>query len=304
MFLKNKRVLVTGGSSFIGRNLIPKLISEGALVYNVSKRGSIDGVQNILVDLTKDTLSSLEEINPDFVVHLAAFSSPARCPEDDEATRSLNVGVTSRLIEYFSGKPIKKFIFTSSVVVYEPMIDLLKEESPLRKSPNRYALSKIDAEKTCLEAIGKGFPAVVLRLTNTYGPYQQWKKEDFPTIIPQMIVQALLEKKIEIKDPTPIRDFIHVSDVVESIIRVLSTDYTGILNVGTGLGISMGELSSVVAEATGSTVTTQSIQQTATDSLVLDISQLEKVIQWKPKIKIGEGIANTVEYYNKELKKQ
>ncbi|MDO8460031.1 MAG: NAD(P)-dependent oxidoreductase [Nanoarchaeota archaeon] len=300
MSLKNKRVLLTGGSGFLGRNLIQKLQAEGAYVTNIGRRDVLEGVHNYVADLCKTDFSFIDGMDINYAIHLAAFSSPRRSVNEDE-TMKLNFDSTQKFFEALSRKNLKKVIFMSSAAIYEPDPRNISEEFLLNKNPGFYALSKIKAEEACSRLQKNGLPIITFRMSNSYGPYQQWKEEEIPTIIPQWISQALINKEITILNESSVRDYIYVSDVCEIITKALDKDYNGVLNLGTGIGTSAGEIANILSNLTGARVN-YSKNMPREDRIVLDVSKMESVLDWKPGVSIKEGLSRTVDYYKQVIK--
>ncbi|MBS3091242.1 NAD(P)-dependent oxidoreductase [Candidatus Pacearchaeota archaeon] len=304
MSLEGKRVLITGSSGFIGRNLIKRLQSEKADVINVG-RNEIPGVYMINKDLTKTDFSFLDKIDFDYVVHLAGFSSPARA-KDKNDTMSLNVDSTINFFNKLNEKNVDKVVFMSSCVVYKTSKDLIKENEALQDEPDFYAESKMAAERKGLELQQSGFPLVIFRLGNCYGPGQQWKKEDMPTIVPRLITNALINSENEVYEGEALRDYIYVDDVCEGIVRALQSNYSGVLNLGTGIRTKVQELAQIIAELTNTKLKVSKdakYYNLSTDSIVLDTKRLEKALGWKPETGLREGIAKTIECYKEVVKK-
>ena len=298
--MKREIILLTGGSGFIGRNLINRLKNEHYQIINLGS-GEIEGIENIKVDLASVDFSFLDNLEFDYVIHLAAFSSPARS-KDEEKTMNLNYRATEKLLDKVKNKNLKKFIFTSTYLVYKESNSPLTEDSPLSEAGDNYVKSKLLAESACTEAIKQGVPIVIFRLSDGYGPGQQWRKEDSPTLVPQLICSALADKKIEVFDERPVRDYVYSEDISEAIVRTLKSDYTGILNLGTGIGTSVKELATTISNLTSAKLDFLNIQRPVPLNLVLDIARLEKVLNWKPSTKLTEGLDKTVNYYQQVLR--
>jgi len=299
MSLKGKRVLITGGSGFIGQNLIRRLKEEKAEITNIGRK-PIGGINNINSDLTKTDFSFLDNLDFDYVIHLAAFSSPRRS-KNEEDTIKLNTESTKSFFNKLLKKEIKKIIFTSSAAVYETSETDIKEESHLSKDPSIYAKSKILAEKYCLEMIKRGAPIICFRLSNTFGPGQQWKEKDTPTLLPQMISQALLKNEITIFNPTPKRDYLYIDDAINAIILALESDYFGILNLGTSVSTRVGILAERISEMLNVPVKYSSMEDKK-DSLVLKIDKIKSVLKWHPKTSLEEGLKKTMSFYKETIK--
>jgi len=295
-----KKVLVTGGTGFIGKRLVQRLVSEGYHVINLG-REKIEGVENIIVDLKNVDFSFLDSLKIDYAVHLAAFSSPGRSKNRDDEVMELNYRVTKRLFTKLLEKQIKKAIFMSSVAVYKDSTMPINENSPLDPERSIYGISKYKAESEIELLKEKGLPVVTFRLSNCYGPGQQWKNEEFPTLIPQVITSALKTGKMEIFDKNPVRDYIYVDDVVDAIIASFDIDYSGTLNLGTGIGISVEEIARKIKGFVDAEISYLSVKSEIPNEIVLDIEKTKRELGWFPRVSIDEGLRFTIDYYKKAL---
>lgn len=297
--LKGKNILISGASSFIGKNLVLRLIGEGANFTTIGRKPS-QNIQNIEVDFLKQEPPFLGDLKFDYFVHLAAFSSPARSINEEEVIK-LNVDITYNLFNELLRKHIKKCIFMSTSAVYASKESLLSEDSPIRANPDLYSRSKILAEQKLMDLSSKGWPILIYRLANGYGPYQGWRKEETPTLIPQLIADALIKKEMVVFNETPIRDFIYVGDIVESIIRGLKTDYTGILNLGSGKPTSIGELVKTISNLTN--VKAKCLNKVVQDpsTRVLDMSLTSKILKYSPNTSLEIGLKDTIKFYKQVI---
>jgi len=299
--MKNKKILITGGTGFIGIHLINKLKKSGVEIINISHHKKIDDVENINVDLKKTDFSFLDNLDFDYVIHLAAFSSPKRSKNKEE-TIELNVNATRRFLEKVGERKVKKIIFLSSALVYAESNNLIKEEDSLNKNLiDIYTKSKILGEKICLDLKEKGLPILIFRLSNGYGPGQQWEGDS--TLIPQLISQAILNNKISLFNRRQIRDYIYIDDIVDAIIRALNTSFSGVLNLGTGKGTSSGDIAERIFKLTGTEIENLNYKIIGPEKIILDISKINEVLNWRPKIRIEEGLNKTIKYYKKLLEK-
>ncbi len=297
MSLRGKKILVTGGTGFIGRNLIEILLRNQAEVISCNRRGKIKGTTSINVDLTKSDYSFLNGINLDYAVHLAAFSSPKRSINEKEVI-SLNVESTRKFFEALRKKDIKKAIFMSSAVVYAKSNSPLREDSMLEQNPGIYAKSKILAEKSISEI--ENLHLIIFRLSNGYGPKQQWREEEKPTLIPELIRDSIIKGRMTVIDISPVRDFIYVDDISNAIIAALQSDYTGVLNLGSGKGKSIGEVVMLVGNLTKRPIHYIN-RETHNSRVTLDIQKTSSVLNWEPRISLEEGLYRTVKYYQEEV---
>lgn len=304
--LKGKKILVTGGSGFIGTNLIIELAKQGAKVTNVGIGESpvkIKGVRVVEEDLTKTDFSFLDE-NYDYVVHLAALSNPRMC-EDKEKAFEVNVDMTEKFFEklYLQSKKgsLKKVVFMSSVLVYSKDNKLpVSETGKLDIEKNTYAKTKGIDEEICGKYIKKGLPIIVFRLSNIYGPYQAWQGDS--NLVPHLMKSAIVDRKIELKSGSIIRDWIFAEDAVKAVAISLESDFVGTLNLGAGIGKSAKDVAEIVGKLTNADVVDLKKEENVLN-IICDITKIRKVLKWEPKTSLEEGLKKTFEYYKKTIKK-
>ncbi len=295
--LKGKSVLVTGGSGFIGTNLIARLLKEGADVLNISLNPPQLEVSTIIDDLRTSTFSFLDQ-DFDYVIHLAALSNNRLC-EDLEVAFDTNVSATIRLLEALKNRPVKKIIFASSIVLYAKDAPIpLTESSPTDIHHDNYTFTKGLAEQIT-HYMGKKLPILTLRLGNVFGPHQDWRIA--PNIIPQIMTQALTNKKIELLNPTAIRDFIFVQDVVNAIMLGMISEARGVFNCASGIGTSVGNLANEVAQLTGSSVIGSNQPIWGPSQVACDITKIKQTLSWKPQTSLKHGLEQTLAYYQAVL---
>jgi nucleoside-diphosphate-sugar epimerase len=298
---KKRKILITGGSGFIGTNLILKLKSMPFDILNVSLEEPKVPVKTLKIDLTKSNFDFLDKYEFDYVVHLAALSNHRMC-QDLEKTFETNVAVPFKLLNKLLDKNIKKIILMSSIVVYADDVALpIKESAKLNIYRNNYNFAKgIDEEICNYFRKNYNLPILTFCLSNIYGPYQDWKK--FPNLLPQIISQAIRDKEIVIWNETPIRDWIYVEDSVKAIIKAFESNYNGIMNLGTGKGVSVGKVVKFIAKLTNSKIRCLNKQVTGPKKVICDINLIRKELKWRPKVSLEEGLKRTIRYYQGIIK--
>jgi len=303
--LSGKNVLVTGGSGFLGSNLIPALLARGAHVTNVSK-GAGQGKETpnlraLDLDLASSNFSFLDK-SFDYAIHLAALSNPRLCADRKDAIKN-NVDLTNSFFQKLLELKVKKVIFPSTITLYSNNAKSpVNEDAELDISQNNYTYTKGLDEQLCLEYQQKGLPITILRLANVYGPHQAYRP--YTTLIPQLIYQALVDKKMVVLNKSPVRDWLYVSDVVDAMLSALESPFTGILNIGTGKGASVGEIVALVKSATGAQVQFENKPVTGPTNFICDISRAKKLLNWCPRTNIKDGLTKTIAYYQEEFKRQ
>lgn len=304
-----KNFLVTGGTGFIGSNLVKELVKKGEHVSiivskNINKNSRIKDIESKLdiyeCNLRSESLKSLiDKVKPDFIFHLAAYGVP---PEEDNVLDMIdfNLKGTANLIEAVKQNPFKLFINTGSCVEYGIKEEDMRETDIL-KPINNYGVFKSATTLYCQkEAIRNNLPIINFRLFSTYGYFDQKYR-----LIPAVIRNAIANEPIKVSSPTNIRDFIFIDDVVSAYLNV-----TGVLvpngeifNIGSGKQHSVKEIVDLCLEISRSKSEVRwgalSNQKRSVEPLrwQADISKAKKVLGWEPKITIEEGLQKTIEWF-------
>ena len=273
------KVVVTGAGGFIGRHLCPRLQAAGHEVFAVSSAfGDV-----------ADPRTWAQVPPAGVVVHLAGRAFVPESWRDPGGYLNCNLMGTVAALEYCRAQGAR-LIFLSSDLYGNSRIQPIPEDAPLTAN-NPYGLSKLLAEQAC------GFytrhyqvPAAILRPFNVYGPGQL---EDF--LVPLIIRQVREGREVRVKDLRPKRDYVHVGDVVEAIVRCLEVkEASGSFNVGTGTSHSVGELIAL-AQRHGKTdlpvVSSDEVRPDEIMDSVADISRARSVLQWEPRWSLDAGVA-------------
>ena len=296
MRVKKERLLVIGGSGFIGRNLIEKLrgIYE---VTSISRTNQIGNVRNICIDLIKSDFSFLKEYKGASVAYLGTVSSPKEAELKPQEAFSSNVTAVQRFLEKSKELNFKKIILLSSVVIYaSSKQDRLDENGEISPFSSIYNYSKY-----LLESLAEFYrqkhlmPITVFRLANAYGPFQNTQK--VPYLIPSLFQQALEKGKMEVWNTTPIRDWVFIDDVVEVLSRELQIDGGGIFNLGTGEGRSVGDVARIIASLTNTSFIDLNRAVEPPYRVVCDIKRLKKRLGYAPSTTLEEGLRKTYNYF-------
>lgn len=301
--MSNKRkLLITGGSGFIGKNLI-RAIKNYDLV-SVSRNSELQGVKNIKVDLTRTNFTFLEKVKPDYVVYLGTISSPKEAQSKPQESYESNVLAIQKFLEKAKGvslKNLKKIIlFSSSVVYKEKRSGRYKETDELDSHRDIYNFSKFNLENLSTYYYKNfGLPITVFRLSNTYGPFQDTQKA--PLLIPSLFEKAIKTKKITVWNTKPIRDWVYIGDVVDVVIKEMGKKGGGIFNLGTGKGNSVGEIVRIISKLTGAEVENLQKDVSPPYRVVLDVTKLKERLNYLPRTPLEKGLRKTYKYYLSKL---
>tara|TARA_B100000886_G_scaffold301857_1_gene231572 strand:+ start:1150 stop:2004 length:855 start_codon:yes stop_codon:yes gene_type:complete len=282
------RVLVTGGSGFIGTNLCKFLHDSGHEVISFDAHHL--GAQ-AWECVTGDIRDELNFQGVDWVVHLAAQISVQRSIENPDETLSVNVDGTSSVISASEYAGVKRIIFASSAAVYGDCEEIpVKEESPLMpQSP--YAVSKIVGEELIKRS---KIPSCSLRFFNVYGEGQSMEG-GYAAVIPAF-KRAISENRhcSVFGDGSQVRDFIHVSDLVRIISTTLEVEnLPPEMNVGSGEGTSILQLLEILSKANPSMLDPIFLPSREGDihTSISDIARLKDYVDVSSIRSIEEGLA-------------
>ncbi len=323
-----KTILVTGGAGFIGSNFILMLLSKSNYkVINVDTltyAGNVDNLRKIenhpqyifhkcnVVD--REAISEIfNRENIDYVVHFAAESHVDRSILNPSLFIETNVLGTQVLLDVAKEawkinksdkycnkyREATKFIQVSTDEVYGSLgpEGLFTEETPL--SPNSpYSASKASADllaKAYFETYG--FPVVITRCSNNYGPFQFPEK-----LIPLMIYNALNDKELPIYgDGLQVRDWLYVEDHCHAILKVLECGKIGdVYNVG-GLNEKTNlEIVKLILSLLNKPETLIKFVKDRPGHdrrYAIDNSKIQKDLEWLPEYRFEEGMKKTVAWY-------
>ena len=240
------RILVTGGSGFIGSHTVNLARSK---LWDAQSL-DLDAGSEIQVDIVDVDWTELELSRFDAVIHLAARISVPESFEIPDEYFEVNVEATKRLFSACVESGVPKVIFSSSAAVYGSSIEERKtvgQESP-PESP--YAQTKLDGEKLAESYATSETAFTVFRFFNVFGPGQS-ADSPYASVIPKFVDRMCRGEPVTIDgDGSQTRDFIHVSDVAKTMLSAAEqTDASpfDIVNLGTGSGASILDFSNLLS---------------------------------------------------------
>ena len=294
------KTLVTGGAGFIGSNLVDELISRGHKVIvldNFStgrksnlKHHSNNNLKIINIDILRN--QSLEKYfkGVDYVVHLAGLADIVPSIENPEKYFNSNVKGTLNVIQAVKKVKLKKFIYAASASCYGIPKNYPTKETDKIQPMYPYALTKWQAEELIMHwARIYNLPAISLRFFNAYGPRSRTSGA-YGAVFGVFLAQKLANKPLTIVgDGNQTRDFIHVKDLVNGIIKAaLSKKKNKIYNIGGGKEVKVNK----IAELVGGKKIHIPKRPGEPDRSLANISKIKKDLKWEPKIGIEKGIKN------------
>ena len=281
------KTILFGGSGFLG----PVILKKNPDIISVGRTKPPPEIKNEHVYLKSlDNLQSLDSMEFDKVIFLIGSSNHHEINKSITMGLDYNLYPTKKILNYLSKRKIKKFISFSSILLYD--VNKIKlpvdEKQDINPFVNDYVFSKYLSEEVVKFFYNK-VPSIIIRLSNVYG-YTRLIRPDF---VPALIQRSLSDKEIKIWSDKPKRDFIYSEDASDAIIKLLDTDYTGILNLGTGTMNSCSEIVSIIEKLSGKKVISEDKKVWGPMEFNSDITLLRKLTNWKPKHSLEEGLEKT-----------
>jgi UDP-glucose 4-epimerase len=319
--MNGKKVLVTGGAGFIGSELVRQAKQEGFLITIVDNllNGKLENVEGVLDDQVRLVVGDIfnrEQMKNlmqgiDIVYHLACLCvrHSLHCPMENHET---NATGTLQMISLAHEAGAKRFVFTSSAEVYGDCLSLtdsgaLSENHPTRPT-NVYGAAKMAGEGYALSFYRSyGFPAVVLRLFNTFGP-RCHQEGDCGEVIPKFMLRSLAGQPLVVfGDGKQTRDFNFVSDTARAILMAgIKEEAVGqIINIGSGYETSVNDLTRQIAEVSkreNVSIIYDKPRPGDIPRLYADGTKAAELLGYKPMISLHDGLIHLREWYsNQEL---
>jgi UDP-glucuronate decarboxylase len=304
------KILITGGTGFIGNHLCRKLLLEGNEIFCLDNNftGSINNVEDCITNINFQFIEH-DIINPitinikiDQIYHLACPASPKAYQFDPIKTLKTNFIGTLNVLE-FAKKNNSKILFTSTSEVYgDPTINPQIEEYWGNVNPigirSCYDEGKRVAETLMIEYKKKyNLDIKIARLFNTYGP--KMNKDD-GRVVSNFINQMLENKDITIYgDGSQTRSFCYIDDTLNGIYNLMNSNITGPINIGNPHEISIKLLSNVLLDLikTNSKITFTDLPLDDPHVRKPDISKAIQLLNWRPEVKLEEGLKKTIIYF-------
>jgi nucleoside-diphosphate-sugar epimerase len=297
----SQRVLVTGGSGFIGQQVLMQGLKAGIEIHNLTLHDSqTSGVFPHKVDLRdrETVFRVVQEVGPKGIIHLAATGVSYESDSLDEMLRTNVLGTENLLAAADAAvtKPI--VVLAGSGFEYAPQGRPISEADSIQPS-SAYGVAKA-AASLCAAYYAKRYPITLLRVFSVYGP-----GEKSPRLLPYIIDCARIGMPAKLTAGDQLRDYAYVGDVAESFWRALSTPPRSgllLLNIGTGNGIKVKDFAMKVAETLKSMSLTVDLEFGAVPSrasesknYVADVRMSKKVLGWIPSTSIDEGLSLTLD---------
>ena len=307
---KHARVLVTGGAGFIGSHVVDCLVGNGyevRVVDNLST-GKLENIKEhieegritfVRGDLREADFVRKSVQDVDAVIHLAAITSVPFSVTHPSVTHEVNVNGTVNLLNSCLSSSVRKFVFISSCAVYGESQYLPIDEKHPTSVSSPYAASKLEGEELCRNHQEQhGLSTVVLRLFNVYGSRQG--SDAYVGVVTRFLNQAKKHLPLVIfGDGLQTRDFVHVRDVTEAVLKAIKTeDLEGeVFNIGFGKATSMNSLAKSVFDLIGANpdIVYEKPRIGDVKASFADISKAKKQLDYNPIVPLEKGLRSLVD---------
>lgn len=288
--MKKERILVTGGTGYIGSHTVVELQQAGydvVIIDNLSNSNIdvLDGIERItgirpaFVEADCTDINALRKLFNDYpgiagIINFAASKAVGESMQKPILYYRNNLGTLLNLLDMMAEFNVKGIVFSSSCTVYgEPDVNPVTEAAPIKKATSPYGNTKQISEEIITDVINAGaaFKSVILRYFNPVGAHPSAEIGELPNGVPQNLIPYVTQTAMGIRkelsvfgddyntpDGSCIRDYINVVDLakahviaVERMLQDKSESKIEIFNLGTGNGLSVLELINAFETATG-----------------------------------------------------
>jgi len=288
--------MVTGGKGFIGNYVVNELanLHDVTILDNEYRDSELQIPKNVKIvhgNITDYDIVQNIVNDCDVVIHLAGISQVMTSIKHPRLTFDYNIKGTENIARACCEKGVK-LLFSSSREVYGTQEHIPVKTNAELKPENPYAASKIAGEMV-IKAYSKsyGLNYVIFRLSNVYG------YGDSGRVLPIFVNNVLRGKDIQIYGTNKIIDFVHVTDVVTAISKMLTLNKNVTVNIGSGVGQNLEEIALMINKYAGNKISINTLTPRVgeVDRYIADITDTFEIIGWTPNIDFENGLKKMIE---------
>jgi UDP-glucuronate decarboxylase len=312
-----KRVLVTGGAGFLGSHLCERLLADGAVVVCVDNffTGARRNVEHLLdhkhFEVIRHDVTFPLYVEVDEIHNLACPASPIHYQHDPVQTTKTSVHGAINMLGLAKRLRAKILQASTSEVYGDPNVHPQREDYWGHVNPVGLR-SCYDEGKRCAETLFFDYwrqhrlAIKVARIFNTYGPRMH---PNDGRVVSNFIVQGLLGRDITVYgEGLQTRSFCYVDDLIDGLVRLMATpaDITGPVNIGNPTEFKIIELAQLTLDLIGSRsrIVRRPLPENDPQQRQPDISLAHKLLGWKPRVALKEGLISTIAYFERLLSDQ
>jgi nucleoside-diphosphate-sugar epimerase len=296
-----KKVLITGGSGFIGRHCLPLLLEHGYQVHAIARQPLLDiSHPNLFwysIDLFNAGIVSdiVAKIKPSHLLHLAWYAIPGQYQTSSENFRWVQASLD--LLQIFADSGGERILMTGTCAEYDWRYGYCDERVTPLVPISPYGICK-NSLSQLLSAFSNctGISSSWARIFWLYGQYEHPNR-----LVSSVIKSLLADQTVECLTGYQIRDFLYIDDIANALVTTLDSDLTGAVNIGSGIPISIRELVEKIAIYLDRLDLIRfrevsSCNQEA-NLVVANCHRLRTELSWEPQFSLTQGIENTVNFW-------
>jgi UDP-glucose 4-epimerase len=282
------RILITGGTGFIGSALGLRLVAAGHEVFCACRpRSSVAFGEAVVWNAVSPDATSTFPESIEAVVHLAQSRRYRHFPADSREMFDVNIGMTMSLLQWAARSSVKQFCLVSSGAVYEPFTGSLQEDAAV--VPHSF----LGASKLASEIISRPFSGLfklnILRLFFPYGPGQRGR------LVPDLIRRIRCGEAVQVTEngegmrlvPT------FVDDIVDVVLASIESSWTGTMNVATPEALSIRQIAELIGRQLGIEPKLEIVDRTPID-VIPDLDRLAGRFDMRRFTRFEEGLCRTI----------
>lgn len=304
--LKNKKLIVFGGSGFLGSSIVKKALDMDMKVTSVSLKRRADNLnsnknlESYFFDILHEPFGKISKKHFDYVINCIGYVNHSSFNEDTNVI-DMHLLALMNIIKNLKRSKIKKFINIGSSDEYGKIDSSALELQ--REAPHTpYAFSKT-ASSHFIQMLYRNihFPGITLRPFLVYGPLQSKER-----LIPYVIDACLKNQNFDITEGNQLRDFLYISDFVDAVFSTLLSDKKSngkIFNIASGNVLSIQELVAMIqykCDGGSPKFGGKKLHKKESEKIVASIDMANQFLNWSPKISISDGLDLTIDSFCNE----
>lgn len=278
--------ILFGGSGFLG----PIILEKYPNIVSVGRTPPPSYVKNKHIPVDMDHLEALDALEFDKVIFVIGNSNHHEINAKPAMGLERNVLPLKKILFYLQKRKIKKLICFSTILLYDvhKLTLPVDETQPTNPYINDYVFSKYLSEEVVRFYEGK-VPVIIVRFSNIYGPSKLVR----PDVVPTLVQNCLSPNEVSVWSKKPVRDFLFLEDAAEAIVALLDTEYVGVVNLGTGVSISIGDITDILENLSGKKIVDLGKDVSGPMNFRTDISKVTELTGWTPRHTLAEGLQIT-----------
>lgn len=296
------RILVTGGSGFVGNQLVRRLLVDGHSVHLILKPGfrswRMEDIRDRVSihegDIANEAFvtATVKEVAPEWIFNSATYGAYASETDFTQMTVTNIIGL-HHLLQAAASNGCSSFINVASCVEYgERATPPVETDQCAPSTP--YGITRLAGTNLCMDVAARtGLNAATLRLYSTYGPF-----EDPRRLITQLCLTAKSGSLSSVNSATTAHDYTYIDDVVDALIAAAKSDVRGkVFNVGSGVATTGADIAAEVATIVGAESPALNSNRPRTKALAAaNATKIRRELGWEPVIDLRDGLTKTIEW--------